>query len=224
MSALLHGKNIVKSFDGRSILNIGELSVEPGARLSLVGGNGCGKTTLLKVIAGLFPADSPIEWSFNNGNTLQRGRGGIMLAHQTPYMFSTSVRSNVALVNVGDDEVQSALTWAGLSEVANEPAPKLSGGMQQRVSLARIYAARPVLCLLDEPLAHLDEDGIELVSSLSDYLQDGNNAIITAAPQQQAQNGWRLQDGDLQPLGGMLLASNNFTNYESTLPPAEQSM
>ena len=201
MNILLRAQNIVKHFNGRRVLDIDEMLVPCGERLSLVGGNGCGKTTLLKIIAGLLPADSAAAWHFHR-SPLQRGRGGIMLAHQTPYMFSASVRANVSLGGGKNTEVQNALRWAGLSEFADFPARDLSGGLQQRVSLARLHAARPRLCLLDEPAAHLDAEGMKLVPSLADYLQNDNAAIIIAAPQNifATHAGWQLHEGTLHPL------------------------
>ncbi len=148
----------------------------------LYGDNGCGKTTFLKILAGLLAPESFQEWRIDGRAAKPERGGGIVLLHQTPYMFAASVYANVALAAANSARAKSALAWAGLSHAAATPARELSGGERARVSLARARAANIKLCLMDEPAAHLDSEGIALASALTNDLQQRGAAVVIAAP------------------------------------------
>ena len=202
MSDMLSIRGVHKSFDGRQVLAVENFSVARGGRALLYGINGSGKTTLLKILAGLLPA-GVAEWQFadRRQRTTRHGIAGAVLLHQTPYMFAASVRDNVAVAGGGAARVDAALTWAGLAAAAGQAARSLSGGMRQRVSLARAWAAQPQLCLLDEPLAHLDAAGAALVAALVAELQQQGAAVVIAAPSPTGQVphdvSWQLRAGKL---------------------------
>lgn len=190
--------------DGR-ILTAESFSVNAGECTLLFGDNGGGKTTLLKILAGLLAPDSCEEWRLD-GRVCKPGRGGradgVVLLHQTPYMFSASARTNVARAAKEPARADLALAWAGLSHAADSPARALSGGEQARISLARAYAAEMKLCLMDEPAAHLDGAGIALAADLIENLRRRGAAVIVAAPAKTNtipyDRLWRLQDGTLR--------------------------
>lgn len=139
------------------------LSVKPGEFISLVGPSGCGKTTLLRIIDGLEKADAGI-----------RTLDGIPLdgvSQDMAYVFQDinllpwrSVLENAALgleargVNKKDrhDRAMEVLEMVGLASFATAPPYTLSGGMQQRVGVARALAVRPKVLLMDEPFGQLD--------------------------------------------------------------------
>jgi ABC-type methionine transport system ATPase subunit len=143
------------------------LCVAAGERLGVIGPSGAGKTTLLKLINRLEDVDegnvtvagrSVFEWDVRE----LRRRASLVL--QKPYVFDGTVRYNVAFTYVADnletppDEVISGLlSDAGLPEVdINRPASSLSVGQQQRVCLARSFAAAPKVLMLDETTGSLD--------------------------------------------------------------------
>jgi NitT/TauT family transport system ATP-binding protein len=150
---------------GGETLAIRDISLElhEGELLSLVGPSGCGKTTLLRSISGLIPTD--------RGEIRYRGRrvDGVLPTLQVVFQDYTrslfpwlSVEKNVAFAARGVDKataserVGGALELVGLTEFAGHYPWQLSGGMQQRVAIARSIAAHAELLLMDEPFASVD--------------------------------------------------------------------
>ena len=207
MNDMLLMRGLHKNFGERQVLSADFFSVAKGECALVFGANGGGKTTLLKIIAGLLPPSAVAEWSFNGQACAPSGRGlsGVVLLHQTPFMFSASVRANVALAAPSAARAHAALEWAGLARRAEHPADKLSGGERARVSLARARAASPQLCLMDEPAAHLDADGLQLVAELIADLRDQGASTIIAAPARETpiahDRSWCLHSGRLEEAG-----------------------
>ncbi len=142
------------------------LDIHKGEFISLLGPSGCGKTTLLRIIADLLqPTSGEVTVS---GGTPRQARldkkYGIVF--QSPVLYDwRTVRKNVMLplelMKVGKSErIQRAdemLDLVGLSEFVNHYPRELSGGMQQRVGIARALVIRPEILLMDEPFSALDE-------------------------------------------------------------------
>lgn len=132
------------------------LAIAPGEAVALVGANGSGKSTLLRLLHGLARPTS--------GQVLQDSSARQAMLFQRPFMLRTSARNNVALAlwlrgtPWGEAKTQAlaALQRVGLTDQAAQPARTLSGGQQQRMALARAWALRPDVLLLDEPTASLD--------------------------------------------------------------------
>lgn len=148
---------------GGLVLNHLNLRVEPGSFVSIVGPGGCGKTTLLRLLAGLEP---PSAGHVHVGGQTVHGpspRRGIIFqdANLFPWL---SVLKNVTFgplsvgVSLKDAEVRAThwLTFLGLSKFLHRYPHELSGGMQQRVAIARAIVNEPDLLLADEPFGGLD--------------------------------------------------------------------
>jgi NitT/TauT family transport system ATP-binding protein len=142
-----------------------DLDIARGEFFSVVGPSGCGKSTLLEMISGLSSPTAGTA-SFNGqliGNSVPTGVGAVF--QQDASFFWLNVWDNVAFglrrqgVNAAEieDRVGQALTFMGLNEFAKAYPAQLSGGMRQRVCIARTLVLRPELLLLDEPFGALDQ-------------------------------------------------------------------
>ena len=162
------------------------LDIKSGQLLSVLGPSGCGKTTLLNIIAGfLAPTEGHINLHGNNieGPGPERG----MVFQQGALFEWMSVRKNVSF---GPDmmgvpksesapEVDRLLELVGLQDFKDKAIYELSGGMQQRVALARCLANDPDIILMDEPLGALDALTREKMQSLVlDLWKDTGKTII----------------------------------------------
>ena len=152
---LLQLKDIALTFGGTPLLSGAELSVASGERVSLVGRNGTGKSTLLKIAVGLVEPD--------RGSVFIQPGTVVRYLPQEPDLSGAA--STLAYVEAGlrpDDDRHAArrlLEQLGLT--GQEVPAKLSGGETRRASLARVLAANPDILLLDEPTNHLDLTTIE---------------------------------------------------------------
>ncbi|MBN8869153.1 MAG: ABC transporter ATP-binding protein [Solirubrobacterales bacterium] len=152
-----YGREDAPVIDGLS------LAIEPGEFVCLVGPSGCGKTTLLKLIAGFeFPEGGQVVV---DGATVDRPGGDRAVVFQHSNLFPwLSVRGNVELgpklAGTGRAERREIsdrlLEMVGLGDAAEKKIWELSGGMQQRCSIARALATDPSIILMDEPFGALD--------------------------------------------------------------------
>ncbi|MBK4217481.1 ABC transporter ATP-binding protein [Paracoccus caeni] len=138
-----------------------DLSVEPGAIVAIVGASGCGKSSLLRIIAGLELASSGVVKI--DGIPLDGPHDRIGVVFQEPRLLPwLTVKQNVGfgLAHLPREErlyrAELALLLVGLSNKANAWPRELSGGQAQRVAIARALVSRPDVLLLDEPFSALD--------------------------------------------------------------------
>ena len=176
----------------RAILDVADLTVEDAETLSVVGPNGAGKSTLLRVL-GLLETPSRGELWFR-GEPVSREparllalRRRMAIVFQDPLLCRTTVAANVALGlalrGVPRHErqlrVEEWLERFAIAHLADRPAQRISGGEAQRVSLARAFAIRPEILLLDEPFAALDAPSRQsLVEELHQLLRETHTTTV----------------------------------------------
>lgn len=150
-------RQLVKRFGSLEVLKGINLEVKPGEFVAIIGRSGCGKSTFLRLVAGLEVPSA--------GQILLDGRPLHGLNAQARVMFQDArllpwkrVMENVGLGLKGEwrEKAEEALKQVGLAERSGEWPAVLSGGQQQRVALARALVSQPRLLLLDEPLGALD--------------------------------------------------------------------
>ena len=163
---ILSLENIEKNFDGENVLKNISLDIDRGEFVTLLGSSGCGKTTTIRIVAGLLTPDS--------GKVILNGKDITMLAPEKRDV--NTVFQNYALFphmnvekNIGyglklkkmpaneiKAEVEKALSLVQLEGFEKRNPSQLSGGQKQRVAIARAIVNKPSVLLLDEPLGALD--------------------------------------------------------------------
>jgi sulfonate transport system ATP-binding protein len=177
----LEAVGIAHRYGDRLVLHRLDLEVAPGEFLAVVGRSGSGKTTFLRLLAGLEPA--------SEGELFQDGVPISGLNRRARLMFQDArllpwqrIADNVGLGLPRDraGRVKRALERVYLADRAGDWPATLSGGQKQRVALARALAADPGLLLLDEPLGALDAlTRIEMQSLLEQtWLEAGSTAVL----------------------------------------------
>ena len=173
---LLNLESVSKAFDARALLDGVSLGVNAADRIGIVGRNGGGKSTLLKVMAGIEPADA--------GRISKSGSVTIGILSQADESDENSLVRDVVLGDskvhewAGDAKVREVLTglFGGFSEeLLNRKISYLSGGERRRVNLAKLLIGDFDLILLDEPTNHLDVEG---VAWLAQYIKQNTKLAV----------------------------------------------
>ena len=192
--AVVHIADVTKTFDvpGRGTLTALsgiDLLIGQGEFVSLIGPSGCGKSTLLRLIGDLtVPTSGSVEV---NGKPAQQARvdRDYGIVFQSPVLFDwrnveENVRLPLELIGTGktarEARVTEMLELVELSDFRRHHPYQLSGGMQQRVSIARALAFEPALLLMDEPFGALDEMTRERMNSevLKVWAQTGITVVF----------------------------------------------
>ena len=178
MSSLLRFEQVSLRRGGRLLFERLDLALGPGEALQVTGRNGSGKSSLIRLAAGLLPAE--------------RGRverSGLALADDN--LALDRERPLAEALGFWGGSVTEAMRAVGIDHLAAVPVRLLSSGQAKRAALARVAASDALLWLLDEPLNALDADGGERVSGLvAAHLASGG--AILAASHQPLPGDWRL--------------------------------
>ncbi|MEM7336838.1 MAG: ATP-binding cassette domain-containing protein [Chloroflexota bacterium] len=169
---MIQFKNVCKSFDSLTVLDHLSLTINHGEIVGILGASGSGKTTVLRLIADLIKADNghvnvkaqKLAYVFQEPRLLPWRR--VLDNIRIPLEAKNATRS---------DAIRQAKYWinqVGLANFERYYPAELSGGMRQRVSLARAFAVEPDLLLLDEPYSNLDQARkAELLTVLADLIK-----------------------------------------------------
>ena len=186
--------------DGRPpVIDNLSMEVKPPGMLGVVGRNGCGKTTLLKMMQGLYAPTSG-RVLLDGGDTSQFSRHDLATwigyVPQECFLFAGTIRENIAITDpeASDEEIVKAATLAGVHEYVidlpdgyateiGEAGSRLSGGQRQRIAIARALLPDPPILLLDEVSGNLDMQAeIALRDTLSELARDHTIVVVTHTP------------------------------------------
>jgi tungstate transport system ATP-binding protein len=196
--------HIMKAYQGRTILRDCSFSFDRDVTYVLMGTNGSGKSTFLRICALLERQDSG-EIAYTAGDTLLQQDMGLMrritLVLPRIGVFNTTVFKNVAYgLNIRaverkemEERVRRTLAFVGLEKKRDQNALTLSSGETQRLGIARALVLEPEILFLDEPTASVDQENTEIIESIIGAMKkDGHTTVImTTHDREQAE---RLAD------------------------------
>jgi len=211
----LQASHITKAYGNRTILKDCSYVFDTTGTSVLMGPNGCGKSTFLRICALLEQQDSGELAYFDNGTPLARDIAlmrRITLVLPRTGVFNTTVFKNVAYglklrgldhTTIGR-KVSAALDFVGLGHQAGQHGRTLSSGETQRLGLARALVLEPEVLFLDEPTASIDQENTEIIESIILTMKKENHSLVimTTHDRDQAE---RLADRLLVMQDGMLV-------------------
>jgi|AGTN01.2.fsa_nt_gi ATPase components of various ABC-type transport systems, contain duplicated ATPase len=185
---LLKLQNVAFAIKNKEILKDITFEIPKGGRTVLLGENGCGKTTLLRLIARLYKPTKGTITQYIDEKLKQRPRGGkawfrkVGVVYQNPdyQLFMPTVRQEIAFGASSPEYAERISELFGIKRLADRHPQSLSEGQKRRVSIAAVAACAPELLLLDEPTVGQDYAGLcELVDILNKLHEETGNTMIT---------------------------------------------
>lgn len=196
MIGMLSVEHLYCGYGKTQVIHDLSFHVAAGEKLCILGPNGCGKTTLLRALAGVLPWQGYVEAdgvSLQGLSPKQRAKKIALMSQFSQTAFDYTVYEAVMLgryahrsgslfpVETAADRnaVEDALRRTGVWELREHLVTRLSGGQLQRVFLARTFAQEPQIILLDEPANHLDlRCQAELLENLRDWTADKRRCVV----------------------------------------------
>lgn len=217
---MLQVTDIYKTYRHKPILRGVSFTAGPGECIGIAGGNGCGKTTLLSILAGVRRPDRG-SIRFDEAEAVGKRKVfdacAAYVPQEAPIIPELTARDNFSLWFKGDKKKMEADLKSGvagalkLTEFLDTPAGKLSGGQKKRLSIASALSGRAPVLILDEPGAALDLAAKEeILSYVEAYRRDGGCVILTShemAELNLCTSLYVLKDGTLHPAAKGLSAS-----------------
>ncbi|WP_419503155.1 ABC transporter ATP-binding protein [Candidatus Allofournierella excrementavium] len=193
---MLKVEHLTCGYGGAPVVKDLSFEVPAGGRLCILGPNGCGKTTLLRALAGLLPHEGKVTAEGRDLAAMDRrqlARTVALLSQISSVYFSYTVYETVlmgryahqtggAFSGPGPEDRAIALECmerTGVADLRDRQVTELSGGQLQRVFLARTFAQQPRVILLDEPTNHLDlKYQVELVQELKAWAAGESRCVV----------------------------------------------
>lgn len=187
MDKLIQVRNLCKDFEEKSVLNHVSLEISEGEIIGLLGANGAGKTTFLKLLSGLLePTEGQIKISsydpWNERDKVLRYLGVLI---ETPVFYEhitayENLSIHLEYMGVKTD-IDKLFSLVGLDDAKNKQVSKYSLGMKQRLAIARCISHKPRILLLDEPINGLDPVAIKDIRELFINLKRNGITIILSS-------------------------------------------
>jgi heme exporter protein A len=197
---MIEVRGLAKYFGRFSALRGLNLDVAKGEFVAIFGRNGAGKTTFLRILAGLSrPSSGCVKIGRIELPMSCDGRAMIgYLSHSTALYGDLTALENLRFYSQlqglpsTDEYLQECIEWVGLAGRGREPVRNYSRGMQQRLAIARVFLCDPSILLLDEPFTGLDQPGTEfMIDRLSENRKRGKTCLMAI---HDAQLGYMLAD------------------------------
>lgn len=176
------------SYDGNQVLYNINLTVKYGETVGIVGVSGGGKSTLLKLVSGLYEVQNGKILVMDAQNSIER-RKNVAMVMQNAALFPAGIRDNITCGHKMDEadilracEAAQLTEWIatlpdGLDTFVGERGGKVSGGQAQRIAIARAIAKNTPVILLDEPTSSLDNDTSAAVITALEELTKGKTVL-----------------------------------------------
>lgn len=183
---MINVNSVTVKFGEKTVLNEFSASFEENKIYCILGRSGCGKSTLLRTIAGLLkPTDGEVQYG---GKKITKPNDDIFMMHQSYTNFPWKnclenvlfpIKLKRKVTNEDQKEALELLVKVGLGEHVDKYPDELSGGMKQRLALARVLMSRPKVILMDEPLSALDDKTrVEMQNLIMGLQKETKNTII----------------------------------------------
>ena len=186
-----------KTYEGRTVLDLPSIRLQPGKIYAVIGANGSGKSTFAKILAGILPAD-------RKGHFTDTASIGYM--PQKNYAFRMTTKANILLNGKDEPRANALMDTIQIRHLENKRADRLSGGETARMALARLMMKRYELVILDEPTAAMDMETTSLSEDLIvQYVRETNCTLILVT--HSLQQARRIADEVLYFHKGKLLES-----------------
>jgi tungstate transport system ATP-binding protein len=192
-------ENIKKIYNGKTVLNVKNLTIKENIITGILGPNGSGKTTMMKIIADLLEPES--GRIIYNGQYFNKIKDNLTYVSHNSYLFNDTVYENIAAPlkfrekenSYIEKRVKELIKMFKIGYLKDKNALNLSGGEKQKVSLARALSFNPEILIIDEPTANIDPNFIKLIESTLKSINEKYKTTILIVTHNTAQS-FRLCD------------------------------
>ncbi|MBG0763333.1 MAG: ABC transporter ATP-binding protein [Tissierellales bacterium] len=192
-------ENIKKIYNGKTVLNVKNLTIKENIITGILGPNGSGKTTMMKIIADLLEQES--GRIIYNGQYFNKIKDNLTYVSHNSYLFNDTVYENIAAPlkfrekenSYIEKRVKELIKMFKIGYLKDKNALNLSGGEKQKVSLARALSFNPEILIIDEPTANIDPNFIKLIESTLKSINEKYKTTILIVTHNTAQS-FRLCD------------------------------
>jgi tungstate transport system ATP-binding protein len=192
-------ENIKKIYNGKTVLNVKNLTIKENIITGILGPNGSGKTTMMKIIADLLEPES--GRIIYNGQYFNKIKDNLTYVSHNSYLFNDTVYENIAAPlkfrekenSYIEKRVKELIKMFKIDYLKDKNTLNLSGGEKQKVSLARALSFNPEILIIDEPTANIDPNFIKLIESTLKSINEKYKTTILIVTHNTAQS-FRLCD------------------------------